>query len=150
MGINTTFLFSENIVINMNSKTKFSPQEQWDMEEFVLFFENDYAFHLWLTVDWYNTLAVKRARGVWDKEKAVDAMYNNVVPVITKIYNKKFGDSRKLRFTPAAKRVLAEALLSYIMEEGLKNVRKGMKNYKRELPNTATGRTVYAVYGRYL
>lgn len=133
----------------MNS-TKFSPQEKWDIEEFILFFENDYTFHLWLTVDWHNNLAAKRARGTWDKEKAVDAMYKYVVPVITKVYNKKFADSRKLKFTPAAKRVLAEAVLRYIMDEGLKNVRKGMKNYKRELPNTAKGRTINEVYGRYL
>lgn len=114
------------------AKVKLSPEKEFIIREIAVMYENDFPMYDWLRVDWYNNFASKRARGVWDKEKAIQGLYNNVVPKFVKIYmNEFYGEP--FRLTPEEKRIVAEDILEYMMEDlELKKVKKGSKNYKRE------------------
>lgn len=92
--------------------------------EFILYAENDYPLYGFLITEWYNNFARKIGRGTFDKQKAIEGLAKNYVPLIARRYAKDFGGTYRL--SAATKLVIAKAMMGNLINEGLlTNNKKG-------------------------
>ena len=112
-------------------KSEYDPDIDYDAEELALYIKNTSELYHGITHSVIENLKKKARKGVYDKERAVDAwMY--VADAGAKMYDKELGSGRgsMTLFTKDERRKAAEELARYYEEnvlEGLDNVQSAFK-----------------------
>lgn len=115
-------------------KSEYDPDMNYDAEELALYIKNTSELYHGITHSVIENLKKKARKGVYDKERAVDAwMY--VADAGAKMYDKELGSGRgsMTLFTKDERRKAAEELARYYEEnvlEGLDNVQSAFKPIK--------------------